>query len=132
LASEKASSSPDARSADVVGAARAGQLGRAVGGAVGGDDQLEALARVVEREDVGDLGGDHALLVVGGDDQRHARQLAQGDWATITASECLDEERIEDVGVDDQPGRRPERRRHGRHGCADLIGRKRRLTQRSS
>ena len=59
-----------------VGAGRAGQLRGAVGGAVGGDDQLQALPRVVELERVGDPPLDHRLLVVGGHDQRHPRQLA--------------------------------------------------------
>ena len=52
-----------------VGAGGAGALGGGIGGAVGGDDDPQPLARVVEGERVGDLGGDHLLLVVGGDDQ---------------------------------------------------------------
>ena len=60
---------------DEVGARRPRPLDGRVGGAVGGDDQLEPLARVVERQRVGDLGRDHLLLVVGGDDQRDDRQL---------------------------------------------------------
>ena len=87
MASEKARISPAARSAaafwaatlpprrqveDEVGAGGAGALDGGVGGAVGGDDQLEPLARVVEGEGVGDLGGDHLLLVIGGDDQGDA------------------------------------------------------------
>ena len=64
---------------DEVGAGVAGELDGPVGGAVGGDDQLEPLARVVERERVGDLGRDHVLLVEGGDDQRDARRLGAAD-----------------------------------------------------
>ena len=45
--------------------------------AVDRDDQLEPVARPVERERVGDLGRDHVLLAVGGDDQRHLRLLSR-------------------------------------------------------
>ena len=58
-----------------VGAGPPGALGRLVAAPVAGHDQLEALARVVEPERVGHLGGDHLLLVVGGDDQRQRGQL---------------------------------------------------------
>ena len=54
---------------DEVGARRPGALDGRVRGAVGGDDQLQPLPRVVERQRVGDLGRDHVLLVVGGDHQ---------------------------------------------------------------
>ena len=56
-----------------VGAGLARALGRRVGRAVAGDDDLQALARVVERQCVGDLGRDHRLLGVGGDHERDAR-----------------------------------------------------------
>src|SRR4029078_6624684 len=67
-------------------AARASSTGRSggpdestrdvtVGGPVGGDDQLELLARILLGERVRDLGGDHILLVEGGDDQRDGREL---------------------------------------------------------
>ena len=62
---------------DEVGAGGPGELDRAIGRAVGGDDHLQELARVVERERVADLRLDHLLLVVRGDDQRHRRQLRQ-------------------------------------------------------
>ena len=94
LASEKATISPPARStAGVLGAdlAAAGQLehevgaglARALGGgvraAVAGDDQLEQLARIVERERVLDLRRDHLLLVVRGDDQRDSAGSEAGE-----------------------------------------------------
>ena len=58
------------------GGARAlgGGVGVRLGAAVDRDDQLEAVARPVERERVGDLRRDHVLLAVGGDDQRHLRR----------------------------------------------------------
>ena len=59
---------------DGVGAGRARGLRRPVGRAVAGDDDLELVARVVERERVGDLGGDDVALGVGGDDQRDGRE----------------------------------------------------------
>ena len=49
-------------------------VGAGVGAAVDGHDQLERLARPVERQRVGDLGRDHLLLAVGGHDQRDARE----------------------------------------------------------
>ena len=65
---------PRGRSRTRSAPAPARELDRAVAGAVGGDDHLEQLARVVERERVRDLGRDHLLLVEGRDDQRDARQ----------------------------------------------------------
>ena len=108
FASEKASSSPLARSAAAFCAgtlparassrtrsrpAAARELDGAVGGAVGGDDHLEPLARVVERERVRDLRLDHRLLVVRGDDQarrsaagRRLRRAARGGEPASSAS----------------------------------------------
>ena len=104
---------------DEVGAGRPGALDGGVGGAVGGDDQLEPLARVVEREGVGDLGGDHLLLVVGGDDQGDPRQLLPGAGAQGRTAAQPDQrpqgERVAEVGVDDQPGADPEDDREGGH-----------------
>ena len=54
---------------DEIGTGVSRPLRRRVRAAVARDDQLKQLARVVERERVLDLGGDHRLLVVGGDDQ---------------------------------------------------------------
>ena len=62
---------------DDVGAGRARAASRRrVGRAVAGDDDLEAVARVVERQRVGDLRRDDRLLGVRGDDQRDARAAA--------------------------------------------------------
>jgi hypothetical protein len=61
-----------------VGAGGTGPFDRRVAGAVGGDDHLEQIARIVERERVGDLRRDHLLLVVGGNDQGDAGQSVQG------------------------------------------------------
>ena len=44
-----------------------------IGGRVGGDDELELVGRIVEREQVLEPPLDHRLLVVGGDDHRHVR-----------------------------------------------------------
>ena len=63
-----------------VGARVARAPRRRVGRAVAGDDDLEPLTRVVERQRVGDLGGDHVLLGVGGDDERDARLLGRRQW----------------------------------------------------
>src|SRR5205085_12371663 len=52
-----------------IGAGGAGALGGGVDVAVDGDDDLEPVARPVERSRVGDLGGDDRLLAVGGDDE---------------------------------------------------------------
>ena len=55
-----------------VGASVARMLGSGVRAAVAGHDHLEQLARIVQRERIGDLRADHCLLVMRGDDQRHA------------------------------------------------------------
>ncbi len=47
---------------------------RPVARRVGGDDELEPLARIVEREQVLEPPRDHRLLVVGGDDHGHGRR----------------------------------------------------------
>ena len=52
----------------VVGPGGPGALGRAVGRAVAGDDDLETVGRVVEGPEVLDAAGDDVLLLVGGDD----------------------------------------------------------------
>ena len=49
------------------------QLVRPVGRRVGGDDELELVGRVVEREQVLEPSLDHRLLVVRGDDHGHRR-----------------------------------------------------------
>ena len=51
---------------------------RPVAAAVDGHDQLEPVTRPVERQRVRDLLGDHGLLAVRGDDQRHPRAHAVG------------------------------------------------------
>ena len=49
---------------------------RPVRRSVRGDDDLEAIPRVVEAQAVQDLLADHVFFVVRGDDQRHARKAA--------------------------------------------------------
>ena len=49
------------------------ELVRAVGGGVRGDDELELVGRIVEREQVLEPALDHRLLVVRGDDDGHRR-----------------------------------------------------------
>ena len=98
LASEKASSSPLAgraprrpargilppRGSSSTRSAPAARARCAVTSAPGSPPPSTAtisssrVARPVERQRVGDLGGDHGLLAVGGDDQRHPRAHAVG------------------------------------------------------
>ena len=56
-----------------VGAGAPRELRGLIAAAVAGDDHLEQLARVVERERVLHALSDHLLLVVRGDDQREGR-----------------------------------------------------------
>ena len=74
--------------------------------AVGGDDHLEQLARVVERERVVELALDHVLLVVGGDDQADAGRLAagvgRGTAAASRAAQRAQQQRIAGMRVGDQ------------------------------
>ena len=53
------------------------ELVRPVGRGVRGDDDLEAVGRVVEREEVLEATLDHRLLVVGGDDDADRRLPAR-------------------------------------------------------
>ena len=59
------------RDAGVLGRELADDRIREVGRAVRGDDDLELLRGVVERERVLDAPADHGLLVVGRDDEGH-------------------------------------------------------------
>ena len=63
-----------ARIADHARAGGLGELLRPVGGGVGGDDDLEAVGRVVELAEIRHAALDHRLLVVGGDDHGDRRQ----------------------------------------------------------
>jgi hypothetical protein len=98
-----------------VGARVARALHRLVGAAVAADDDLEALARVVERQRVGHLAGDDQLLVVGGDDQRDAGQLlvsggrgrlVERGW-TLEARPRGQQREVADLRVDQQDARQP-------------------------
>ena len=86
-------------------------LVRAVGRAVGGDDELELVGRVVELEQVLDAAADHVLLVVRGDDQRDRRLdllLAHGPLAHAPQRRRGD--RIADVRPGQSGRARPEDR----------------------
>ena len=114
---------------DHVGAGGAGQLDGPVGGTVGGDDQLELLARVLLGERVGDLGGDHLLLVEGGDDQRDGRELGGHRRRGAAAAQALERreaERIGDVGMDEARDRAPEDLPGESHHDGPIIGCRRR------
>ena len=106
-----------------------------VGGAVGDEDHLQPVARVVEPADIGELGRQVLLLVVGGDDERHRRQLGEGGrrWSAVAArSEVApvppdlhqgggeeQEDGVEDVGVRHQEETDPEEALGRGHGpCA--------------
>ena len=100
------------------GFARAG--GRGVAASVGADDQLEAIARPVERQRVCHLGGDHRLLVVRRDDQRDARRACdagrlRGVWRQSRQDE--QHERIAELCVDEQAGTGPEDHLDGGHAA---------------
>jgi hypothetical protein len=103
-----------------IGAGLTRQRRRAVRRAVAGHDHLEALARIVERAQVGDLGGDHGRLLVGGDDQGDMGRLGGlGRRAPAPAQppDPGEEQAISDLRVDEQPGAGPEgdlQRGHGR------------------
>ncbi len=88
---------------------RLDQLVRAVAGGIGRDHDVQRRRRVVEREQVLDAPLDHRLLVVGGDDQRHAREDVTGADAppprTGGRRGC---ERVTGVRPDEGGQRRPE------------------------
>ncbi len=80
-----------------------------VGRGIGGDDELELVARVVELEQVLDAARDHRLLVVGGDDHRHRRlDVGLANAARRDAREQGREGGIEDVRPREQHERGPE------------------------
>ena len=85
------------------------ELVRAVGRSVGGDDELELLGGIVEREQVLEPPLDHGLLVVGGDDHRHRRLDRLGSHRPRPhAREQADDERVERVRPDERAEREPE------------------------
>jgi len=101
-----------------VGARLAGARRRVVAAAVAGDDDLEALARVVQRQRVLHLVRDHVALVVGGDDQRQRRRLGRRPCPGLSAGatpraprqarEQRQKQRVAELRPDDQRHRRPE------------------------
>ena len=103
-----------------VGPGRLGPVDGRVGRAVGGDDQLEPLARIVERQRVGDLRRDHLRLVVGGDDQGDLGKLGQSlPWAVSPEADQERQcQRVADVRVGDQAGAEPEEDCDGDHRVA--------------
>ncbi len=113
LAAARQREQADAR---IVGGTLLHDLVRAVGRAVGDDEDLELLGRVVEREQVLEPRRDHVLLVVRGDDHRDARRdvrLAHG--ARPDAREQRRRERIAHVRPDDAGEARPEQHPHDDH-----------------
>ena len=79
---------------------RLDELVRAVGRGVGGDDDLQPVGGIVEREQVLEPALDHGLLVVGRDDHAHGRLGRQGSFATRrsrTRAERAGGQRVADV-----------------------------------
>ena len=92
------------------------ELVRAVGGGVGGDDELELVGRVVEREQVLEPALDHRLLVVGGDDHGHARlDRPFADRTSAHARERGGRERVDEVCPEERSQREPEDRFQREH-----------------
>ena len=89
---------------------RLDQLVGAVVGGVGGDDDLEPVGGVVEREQVLQPPLDHRLLVVGGDDHGHARvaRHRRGRAGGATRASGRGGERVPGVRPDEGAERRPE------------------------
>jgi hypothetical protein len=93
----------------------AGALGGGVGATVAGDDDLESLTGIVEREGHLHPAADHRLLGMGGDDQGNTRRLRcdrpgpigsfpAGPERPHQAPQC---ERVTEMGVDEQTRRDP-------------------------
>ena len=74
-------------------------LVRAVGGRIGGDDDLEMLGRIVEGQQVLDSPLDHGLLIVRRDDNRYERHRARNlpYRARTVSGPSLGRRRVEDV-----------------------------------
>ena len=92
------------------------ELVRAVARGVRGDDDLDPVSRVVEREEVVEPALDHRLLVVGGDDDADGRlgRRVLRDPPLAHARERSRGERIPDVRPRERRRRAPEERlRHG-------------------
>ena len=120
LAAARAVEQPDAR---LAGGDGLDELVRAVARGVGGDDQLELLRRIVEREQVLEPPLDHALLVVGGDDHGD-RRLARGvlrHTALAHPGKRAGRERIADVRPGERAERAPEERLRQRHRASVLL-----------
>ncbi len=88
-----------------------------VGGAVGSDQDFKLAFRVVERQGVPDLLGDHRLFVVGRDDHRHGRQNGRARLLHRTGKktgENPDQRRINHKGVqEEEDGENEEAQEHG-------------------
>ena len=93
-----------------VGARLPGSLGRRVRAPVTRHDQLQQLSRVVERERVLDLGGNHRLLIVCGDDQGQGRERGRGWLGGGPGEPSKNGERqgIAELGPHNQRGGQPE------------------------
>ena len=93
------------------------QLVRAVGRGVGGDDDLELVGRIVEREQVLEPPLDHRLLVVGGDDHGHVRlDRLLADAPRANARECGGAERVDACVHSERAQREPEEELEHQHG----------------
>ena len=108
LALARAAQEPNAR---ILGRELLDDRVRAVGRAVGGDDHLEPLVGVVERQRVLDPSADHLLLVVGGDDESHrGRHVALAHGTRPQAREHSHRRRVACVRPGERGERAPERR----------------------
>ncbi len=85
-------------------------LVRPVARGVRGDEDAQAIARVVERERVLELALDHVVLVVGGDHERDARPeaLVRARRARPQPRQRRDEQRVQRVRPDERGEREPE------------------------
>jgi hypothetical protein len=93
------------------------QLVGAVGGAVGGNQDLELGRRVVERQQVLQPARDHRLLVVGGDDDAHGRfHVALVHPAGMGPRQQGGEQRVAGMGPDERAQGDPEHRFEHNHG----------------
>src|SRR5205823_9521906 len=97
-----------------------------ISGAVGGDDDFEAVGRVVLRQRVLDLAADTALFVVGGDDERHRRTCFSerlfSHRAATPRSKGQQRARVAEIRVEHQANGGPEES-GGDHAANILVQR---------